>query len=164
MIGRARLFPTTLVTALGATLLLSDAKADEVAKRTPPAAAPSCADPAAVSLKTENIVSQTQGEMSTYSFRLVGTVQNLGIVDYKPAGGMTAVLTFGTKQLATVDLPALAAGLSTDLRGQVSNWSPDEDAGDFALALRGVDAGDCVPADNALTIAGPDLERTLRGK
>ncbi|MFO1183778.1 MAG: hypothetical protein U1E56_03190 [Bauldia sp.] len=153
----------TFAVALAGTAFAMTATAQEVARRAPTAGPVACADPAAVGLKVEAVVSQTQGEMSTYTFRLIGTVQNIGTSEFKAAGGLTATLTFGSKRLGLLDVPALAAGATAEVRGQMSAWSAEEDPGDFALALS-TDSADCRADDNRLVVASPEMERALRGK
>lgn len=124
------------------------------------------ADPAVVKFSYNNIVPTIAGEMATYTFDFVATLQNVGNKDYASTpGAQSFEITGDGTSLASVDFPALAAGASVDVTARITNWSPMDGTQKFvATANYKTPGGDCSADDNSKTIAAEDLEPLLRGQ
>ncbi|HEY4203115.1 MAG TPA: CARDB domain-containing protein [Devosiaceae bacterium] len=130
------------------------------------AQAADCADPAITKFSYEKIVPTIAGELATYNFDFVATIQNVGTKDYtSTAGAQSADLTADGTAVATVDFPSLAAGATTELRGKVKGWSPLDGAQKFTATLNyKAEGGDCNADNNTMSVSAEDLEPLLRGQ
>jgi hypothetical protein len=111
-----------------------------------------------VSLETSNGSSAIDGELTTFTFNIAGTIEAASAEGFSSDTPVTVVLKTGDDIRKSEEITSLAAGEQLVLKTKATKWSPYEDYG-FDVVIGEGEGEGCT-----LSMDGSAIEIALRGQ